>query len=316
MFNFTSQRIKIQTMRTLIILSALLPTLLLGQITNHFTHSDAQWNVAKTFIAATQEHPSFVATTTTVYGFQGDSTINGETWYKMYSTPDSLFQNNLVYQGLTRNENDVILFIDTLSQLDTLYNFNLILGDSVLYNFNGMPEWIYVDEINTLQINGQSYRKFKFTDPTGPSAFYFLKEEWIEGIGSIHGPLFPHAPVQFSSELPDSLLLTCSFSNTQDFFQHPSYSNCYVNIVLGTEVQETMNYKLYPNPASSVLTIEASQNLGGDIEIFDLNGKLVKTVSADGMNLEIDVSSLENGLYFLHFTTDKQINVKRFVVEK
>lgn len=303
-------------MKALLLISFLAPTLLFGQITNHFYHQDAKWNVAKTYPAATQEHPSFVATTTTVYGIHGDSTINGETWSKMYSTPDSLFQNDLVYQGLTRNENDVILFIDTLSQLDTLYDFNLTLGDSVLYNFNGMPEWIYVDEINTLQINGQSYRKFKFTEPTGPSAFNFLKEEWIEGIGSIHGPIFPNSPVKFSSEMPDSMLLTCSFSDTQDFFQHPSYSNCYVNITLGIENQESINYKLYPNPVSSVLTIEASQNLGGNIEIVDINGKLVKTVRSEGMNLQIDVSSLENGVYFIHVKGNQQMAVKRFVVEK
>src|SRR5690554_377039 len=77
-------------------------TLLFGQITNHFSHQDAKWHVAKTSTAATQEHPNFVATTTTVYGFQEDSTINGETWSKIYSTSDSSFQNNLVFEEIGR----------------------------------------------------------------------------------------------------------------------------------------------------------------------------------------------------------------------
>jgi len=151
-------------MKTLLVFFAFsLPTLLLGQITNHFIHSDSKWNVAKTYIAGTQENPSFVATTTTIYGFQGDSTINGKTWSKMYSTRDSLFQNNLVYEGLTRKDNDLILFKDTLNQLDTLYNFDLAVGDSVYYEFSTAPDWIYVEEIDTIQINGQDYRKYEST---------------------------------------------------------------------------------------------------------------------------------------------------------
>ena len=85
-------------MKSILLISFLFPTLLFSQITNHFSNQDSKWNVAKSYPAATQEFPSFVATTTKVYGFQGDSTINSEVWSKMYSTSDSLFQNNLVFE--------------------------------------------------------------------------------------------------------------------------------------------------------------------------------------------------------------------------
>jgi hypothetical protein len=41
--------------------------LLFSQI-NHFDHPEAQWNVAKTYPAANPQNPTFVTTTTTVYG--------------------------------------------------------------------------------------------------------------------------------------------------------------------------------------------------------------------------------------------------------
>jgi hypothetical protein len=50
-------------MNTTILLSILLlPTILLGQVINHFDNLDSKWNVAKTYPAANQQNPNFVAT--------------------------------------------------------------------------------------------------------------------------------------------------------------------------------------------------------------------------------------------------------------
>lgn len=296
-------------------MTALLPTQLFGQVINHFSHQDAKWNVAKTFIAATQEFPSFAATTTKVYGYQGDSTINGKTWSKMYSTNDSLFQNNLVFEGLTRVENDLILYKNTANPIDTLYNFDLAVGDSVFYELGVYPDWIYVEEIKTIQINGQDYRKFIFSEPN-IIGFFQLNEQWIEGIGSIHGPLFPNTPGRFSGEIPDSLILTCSFVNNQEFYDHPSFSDCYVDITLGIENQEVINLNIYPNPVSSILTIESTQNLNNNIRIYDVNGKLLRTERANGDTMKIDVSSFEKGVYFLHFEVGMKKVVKKVLIGK
>ncbi|RFC55221.1 T9SS type A sorting domain-containing protein [Brumimicrobium aurantiacum] len=301
-------------MKSILLLSFLLPTLLFSQITHHFSNQDSKWHVAKSFTAATQEHPSFVATTTTVFGIQGDSTINSEVWSKIYSTSDSSFQNNLVFEGLTRVDNDLILYKNGTNPIDTLYNFDLAIGDSVFYDFDYFTSWIHVYEIETVLLNGESYRKFIFTEPNGPTAFDHLSEVWIEGIGSVHGPLFPNTPTKFSEEVPDSLLLTCSFSNNQDFFQHPSYSDCYVNITLGIKNQEALDFSIYPNPVSSILTIESTQNINGEIEFFDVNGKLVKTMESFDEKVTIDVSGFENGVYFLHFDVGSGKVVKKVLV--
>lgn len=301
-------------MKTLLLFAFLIPTLLFSQITNHFSYQDSKWHVAKSYTAATQEHPSFVATTTKVFGIQGDSIIGGDTWSKIYSTSDSLFQSNLAFEGLTKVENDLILYKNGTNPIDTLYDFTLVVGDSVLYDFGFFTSWIHVEEIQTIQINSENYRRFIFTEPTGPTAFDHLSEEWIEGIGSVHGPLFPFLPRKFSGEIPDALLLSCSFSNNQDYFNHPNYQDCYVNITLGIENQEEINLNIYPNPVSSILTIESDQKINGTITIYDVNGKLIKTVKDYGNTIIIDVSAFENGIYFLNFEIGDQLIVKRFLV--
>jgi len=226
------------------IIFSFLPVLLLGQKINHFDHLVSKWNVARTYTAANQQNPNFAATTTTIFGYQGDTLINNEQWLKLYATKDSLFQNNLVYQGLTRSENNRVLYLDATNQLDTLYDFNLNVGDSVLFNlFGDYPEKLPVTSIDSIQLNGEFYKRFKFAEPS-IIAFDELNEVWIEGIGSIHGPLFPNFPVKFSQEMPDSMLLTCTTFDNLLVYQNSSYSDCYINIVLGLETPEAINFSL------------------------------------------------------------------------
>ena len=291
----------------------MLPTILWGQIINHFDNLDSKWNVAKTYPAANQQNPNFVATKTTVYGFQGDTTIYSEQWFKLYSSNDSLFQNNLIYRGLTRTENSNVLYLDTLDQLDTLYDFNLNLGDTVLFNLYGMyPEWLPVINIDSVQLNGEYYKKIKFAEPS-ISAFDWLNEEWIEGIGSIHGPLFPTFPVKFSEEIPDSMLLTCTFSDNQQVWNHPSYPSCYVNIVLGLETIEISNFKIYPNPFSDIVYFENSRTENLDLTVFNSLGQAVKWLKITNYKETFDLSGLDDGLYLLRFNDNKKTVTQKII---
>lgn len=287
-------------MKTIIIFSILLlPSILWGQVINHFDNLDSKWNVAKTYPAANQQNPNFVATTTTVYGFQGDTLINNEQWLKLYSTRDSTFQNDLLYRGLLRAENSKVLYLDTLNQLDTLYDFSLNVGDSVLFDLYGMyPEWLHVINIDSVQINGAYYRRLKFEEPS-ISAFDWLDEEWIEGIGSKHGPLFPAFPVKFSEEIPDSMLLTCTYSDNQQIWQHPSYQSCYVNIVLGVDQLKFSDFKIYPNPFVDKIHIENIGLQKYELTVLNSLGQTISQTQINSENSIIDVADLKAGIYFL-----------------
>lgn len=287
-------------MKTTIIFSILLlPSILWGQVINHFDNLDSKWNVAKTYPAANQQNPSFAATTTTVYGFQGDTLINNEPWLKLYSTRDSTFQNDLMYRGLLRAENNEVLYLDTLNQLDTLYDFSLNIGDSVLFDLYGMyPEWLHVINVDSVQINGAYYRRLKFEEPS-ISAFDWLDEEWIEGIGSKHGPLFPAFPVKFSEEIPDSMLLTCTYSDYQQIWQHPSYQSCYVNIVLGVDQLKFSDFRIYPNPFVDKIHIENIGLQKYELTVLNSLGQTISQTQINNENTTIDVADLKAGIYFL-----------------
>ena len=304
-----------KNMRTTIIFSILmLPLILWGQVINHFDNVDSKWNVAKTYPDASPQNPDFVTTTTTVFGFQGDTIINSEQWFRLYSTSDSLFQHDLSFRGLLREQNAKVFYLDTLNQLYTLYDFSLNVGDSVLFDLYGMhPEWLKVVNVDSIQINGNYYRQLKFAEPTF-QAFDELKEIWIEGIGSIHGPLFPNIPVKFSQEMPDSLLITCSFSNSQQVWQHPTYPSCYINIVLSAEQLVFDDFKIFPNPFNDRICIENSRMDRYELTILNSSGQTIKQTQINNDNLTIDLAELKAGIYFLRI--DNQMSAKTMKIMK
>ena len=79
------------------------------------------------------------------------------------------------------------------------------------------------------------------------------------------------------------------------------------------------SYVLYPNPASSIISIRAGdgQELSGTTGIYDLQGKLVKESSDEIGTKEqnIDVSGLAKGIYFVKISEDKNQKMKKIMVE-
>ena len=76
-------------------------------------------------------------------------------------------------------------------------------------------------------------------------------------------------------------------------------------------VQESGQVKIYPNPVSDLLFIEAD-GVVKRVEILSLDGKKVITV-VKGNASEISVSKLSSGAYLLRVTTDSGTAVQRFV---
>ena len=69
---------------------------------------------------------------------------------------------------------------------------------------------------------------------------------------------------------------------------------------LSTNEFENANVSLYPNPATSQITIEATGIKITEVSIYDLTGKIVKTSE----NSQINVSNLPSGVYLVRLTDD------------
>jgi len=73
---------------------------------------------------------------------------------------------------------------------------------------------------------------------------------------------------------------------------------------------------LYPNPAKEVVNVQCTTNnvqLGGELHLLDVYGKLLQIVPITSETTQINVSGLANGMYFVRVTTEEGVVTKTFV---
>ena len=84
----------------------------------------------------------------------------------------------------------------------------------------------------------------------------------------------------------------------------------YYHTVLGINdlMAQNGNLTVYPNPASTQITIETSTSPAqSQLSIMNLNGEALITRQITEPKTQIDISSLPNGVYFVRVTNDKTI---------
>lgn len=73
---------------------------------------------------------------------------------------------------------------------------------------------------------------------------------------------------------------------------------------------------VYPNPANDIVTISSSDVVFNNIEMTDLNGRVVKNLSPGGVsNSEISIVDLASGIYLLKINSNNGTITKKLIVE-
>ena len=72
------------------------------------------------------------------------------------------------------------------------------------------------------------------------------------------------------------------------------------------------NLNIYPNPASSFISITSDNNEEAEIKIFDMMGRCVKNVFTDDLRSKtVNIEDLDKGIYVISIRG----NIKKLVVE-
>ena len=71
---------------------------------------------------------------------------------------------------------------------------------------------------------------------------------------------------------------------------------------------------IYPNPVNDKLIIEAQETIS-NVEIYNLTGALVVSQECNSKKVEMEVSELQSGVYFIRMTTANATETRRFVKE-
>lgn len=76
------------------------------------------------------------------------------------------------------------------------------------------------------------------------------------------------------------------------------------------EVQ--LNVQLFPNPTNGKFTVRADQTIN-TIRVFDLNGRMVQALEPNNSQIEINLSELKNGFYFVKLVSEVAESTVRVV---
>ena len=103
-----------------------------------------------------------------------------------------------------------------------------------------------------------------------------------------------------------------SANNCYNFDQNPvfNYQKTAVNSL------NEKGFKLYPNPASDIITIIQDGKGKAHLKISDLGGRLTEIYELYEPEVQIDISDLSKGVYFFDLINEEGRTVRMVVVEK
>jgi hypothetical protein len=255
--------------------------------------------------------------------------INGIEYKKLCA--DSLC-NNYLYGVRSDNHKIYIAYDidnDGIDEEYLAYDFNSNVGDTlhgVITTYNNyffITTTFYVAEICSIPINSILHKSITVHDiENAPS----IPINFIEGVGTKSGP----GILANYSFLSGAMSLFCfsqkdsTISNIYDMQTcspvYPLYMNsgdsC-TTIMNGTVdyVKETINLTIYPNPASSIISIESTKYQLESIRIEDVLGQEIYYLQPQNNKTEIDISHLPSGIYIIQLQSKNGVVSKKFVKE-
>jgi hypothetical protein len=124
------------------------------------------------------------------------------------------------------------------------------------------------------------------------------------GIASLD-PNFAWKEAKFSFTVPEGVTKVRFqyYNDKVGYFKYIDDLSVVKSSTASTEDLKQFNFSAYPNPASTNLTISASKNIE-NVEIFNVIGQKVMTLTPNNSNSVINVSSLNSGVYILKATIE------------
>lgn len=122
-----------------------------------------------------------------------------------------------------------------------------------------------------------------------------------------------------SGNVPNWVLSSTTDRATPNSFagselNHIGSANPSQNTTLSTNDVSTSNFRIYPVPAEDFITIESKNIKVSSVDIYNLLGSKVKSVSQLNEN-RVNVENLSKGMYLLKINADANSITKKIVIE-
>jgi len=74
--------------------------------------------------------------------------------------------------------------------------------------------------------------------------------------------------------------------------------------------------QVYPNPSTGSINVNFNNITIQSVDIADLNGRVVNSLKVNSKSVEMDLSTLQNGVYLMSISTEKGTVQRRIAIQK
>ncbi len=269
--------------------------------------------------------------------------INGHRYYRFYSEHWEYLREDTatgrIYRYSPDDEEEILTCDMSLSVGDTFW-----MPFDKSYYYDSRPVPIVVDTIYF--VNGLKTIQFRTIyecgsmwsdDPTPCPTLFGVEVHhhpiiFVEGIGpnfspfgwlndafeECNGSCFTGEQELHCGYGHWNPFLLCVYKDRELVFMSDAQIGCWQDNNISIQENQPLPFSIYPNPTTHTLTVETASPIR-EITVYDLAGRVMMTAeggtveTCHGASLQVDVSSLPNGIYLLRAVTDNGVETGRFV---
>jgi len=247
-------------------------------------------------------------------------------WNRLSNTTPDLYFHIPNSQPITDNLEVDIILGSTTTLIDSIYGLSIdfyFRADSVP-NYNPFPRSYLVPQslLGDSAIDLYTYFSCHQNDPPGRTTLVLCRNNHLNV--SMYQDTIAKVFFDLSSlsNINDTLRIMSSanaitaggFPVTLNILNDSALLAIPLNANPVDENQSTI--LLSPNPASDYLRLELKHESEIETGIFNLLGKSVLFNKSKGKTVQIDISSLSNGVYFLRCNSEKNSVVRKFIINR
>ncbi len=226
--------------------------------------------------------------------FNGDTIINDIAYKKLFKHDCSL--SGLYYLASMREENKKVYAVYSGNHQEQLiYNFSLVVGDSIRSPDNNDTHYFKVTKIDTIEVGTGKRKRIKLDFDT-----------WIEGIGTLDR--FMIYPLHALSLYDLGVRINYQKQGGEIIYKTNEWyfnkNECNTSLIEQIETNETVAYFITPE----LLKVETKlSDPNYTFKLFDLNGKLIVQQNIDIKDNTVNVGQLSSGLYIFRLSRNSEV---------
>ncbi len=228
--------------------------------------------------------------------------------------------SELITEGAVAGDITSIAFdVSSVNNCSSLSNFSIKIGNSPQSDFETSSSWIS----GLTTVYSSTYQPI-----TGWNTHVFDNSFYWDGISDIvietcfyNGSYSENASMKNSTTSQKMVIGSEGSFDPCNNTTTPYTYNVRPNIKLDMQTSSVINENdlvkgltIYPNPTHNKLTIQLNNNRINEVSLIDMQGKIIYKKFDNKNKVNIDLSSYNKGIYFIHIISNKQSINKKITV--